>query len=80
MRTPQGGATADEVWCIARCRGESPYDVLHGDMGRLSFDVTVLRAARKWRIEQMSEGRRGADGLDAVLNDIRIALSGQWMG
>jgi len=80
MRTPQGGATADEVWCIAACRGESPYVVLHGDMERLAFDAMVLRAARKWRVEQMSEGRRDADGLDAVMNDIRIALMGKWMG
>jgi len=78
--TLQGGATADEVWCIAACRGQSPYDVMHGDAGRLAFDVTVLRAARKWRTEQMREARRGGDGLDALLNDIRIALTGKWMG
>ena len=49
-------------------------------MERLAFDAMVLRAARKWRVEQMNEARHGADGLDAVMNDIRIALMGKWMG
>lgn len=68
LNDERGGFMAWELWQLAKCCGKTPWDLVHDK--HFGFNLTVLRAARKFKMTRLAMAAQAGDGLGAALQSL----------